>query len=334
MIAPEHVVLSRTDSIGDVVLTLPLAGLLKAKFPEVRITFIGRHYTRPVLKHCTHVDQVLTLEELEAGDAVQLLRDLRADALVHVFPHREIARWAKAAGIPVRIGTSHRLWHWSTCTDRPAFSRKRSDLHESQLNVKLLGPLGITAEPALVQLLDAMGLHPPEPDQLVAALLRHDRIRVILHPGSQGSSVEWGLPRFRELIDKLDPTRYHVYLTGTAAEAEHDRQELPISASHVTNTGGQLDLDQLQMLIGSCHALVAASTGPLHLAGVYGKRAIGLFSPRRPIHPGRWAPLGRDVHVLVHDPECPICAAGKACTCVQQITPERVMALLNGLPRR
>ena len=83
----EHIILSRTDSIGDVMLTLPLAGLLKERFPTARITFIGRTYTRTILEHCAHVDHVITLEELMATDAATVLRDLRADALIHVFLH-------------------------------------------------------------------------------------------------------------------------------------------------------------------------------------------------------------------------------------------------------
>ena len=149
----EHIILSRTDSIGDVMLTLPLAGLLKERFPTARITFIGRTYTRTILEHCAHVDHVITLEELMATDAATVLRDLRADALIHVFPNKHIARWARSAGISRRIGTTNRWWHWTTCNERVAFSRRKSDLHEAQLNVKLLAPLGISETPTLDRLL-------------------------------------------------------------------------------------------------------------------------------------------------------------------------------------
>ncbi|MCB0778620.1 MAG: hypothetical protein KDC03_03595, partial [Flavobacteriales bacterium] len=87
--------------------------------------------------------------------------------------------------------------------------------------------------------------------------------------------------------------------------------------------------DQLIALIGASDALVAASTGPLHIAAASGKRAIGLFAPRRPIHPGRWAPLGPDAHALVHDPDCPTCASGRPCDCITRIGPEQVATLLG-----
>ena len=46
---------SRTDAIGDVVLTLPVAGRLKQLFPGCRVVLIGRTYTAPVAAACFHI---------------------------------------------------------------------------------------------------------------------------------------------------------------------------------------------------------------------------------------------------------------------------------------
>ena len=51
----DHVLLSRPDAIGDMVLTLPMAGALKAALPGVRITVLGRNYTRAVVGCCDTV---------------------------------------------------------------------------------------------------------------------------------------------------------------------------------------------------------------------------------------------------------------------------------------
>ncbi|MCB0770810.1 MAG: glycosyltransferase family 9 protein [Flavobacteriales bacterium] len=334
MRTPEHIILSRTDSIGDVMLTLPTAGLLKQHFPGVRITFIGRSYTAPVLACCEHVDGIITLEELAMDNTnhpVERLRSLDADTLVHVFPQRDIARWGKRAAIPHRIGTSHRLWHWSTCNERVPFSRRKSNLHEAQLNVKLLAPLGVEDAPSLASLRRLYGFKAPLPTEAVRNYLRPDRINVVLHPGSRGSAAEWGLSNFAALISMMDPSVYQCIITGTAIEREGYATHLPLDLPHVVDAGGAITLEQLVMLIGGAQALVAASTGPLHIAAATGIRAIGLYASRRPIHPGRWAPLGADAHALVNDVDCTDCAAGKACTCIGRIDPQRVMDLIIAL---
>jgi len=74
--------------------------------------------------------------------------------------------------------------------------------------------------------------------------------------------------------------------------------------------------------------LVACSTGPLHISGILGKTTCGLFSPRKPIHPGRWKALGKDVHIFTHDDNCPICSKKKTCRCIEEI---KVSLVLNKL---
>jgi len=325
------VVLSRTDSIGDVMLTLPMAGLLRRHMPGLRIVFLGRRYTEPMLRRCTHVDEVMTLEDLLAkgeGEAVMRLKALQADAFIHVFPNRQVAALARRAGISMWVGTAHRWWHWTTCDERVAFSRRRSDLHEAQLNLKLLGPLGIMERPGIQDLAALTGFVVPAPDEAVKAMLFQDRIRVVVHPLSKGSAVEWGLDHFGMLMRALDPERYQVLVTGTEAEAVQYRSVLPLDLPHVTDAGGRLTLEQLIALIGASHALVAASTGPLHVAAASGIRAVGLYAAKRPIHPGRWGPLGDRTRVLLPqgmepdaDPQIQ----------VRAITVDQVLEALSGL---
>jgi heptosyltransferase-3 len=57
-------------------------------------------------------------------------------------------------------------------------------------------------------------------------------------------------------------------------------------------------LDELIAFIFNADGLLASGTGPLHLAAASGIHALGLFPPSRPIHPGRWAPLGKKAEYL------------------------------------
>lgn len=76
---PRHIIISRTDSIGDVVLTFPLLGLIKQKYPDIKITFLGQNYTRPVIMACKHVDFFLDWNEMQGhsdNTQITLLRSL------------------------------------------------------------------------------------------------------------------------------------------------------------------------------------------------------------------------------------------------------------------
>src|SRR6266567_1559533 len=107
-----NLIISRTDGIGDVILTLPVAGLMKKLHPGVKIIFVGRSYTAPVITACEHIDRFIDWDEISrytTRKKIEYFRTLQADAIVHVFPDRELARIAYHSGIPLRVGTSHRF---------------------------------------------------------------------------------------------------------------------------------------------------------------------------------------------------------------------------------
>lgn len=326
----KRIVISRTDSIGDVVLTLPVCAWLKMKYPDAQILFMGRSYTEAVVACYEHVDEFVNWDIISnnpSGSIIQALRDLHADAIIHVFPNKDLAAFAKKAGIPVRVGTAHRSFHLLTCTHRINFTRKRSPLHEAQLNHFLLKPFGLKEIPEWEELQQCTRFfHVPDlawPKKLP----RLDKY-VILHPGSRGSAVDWPLESFVQLAAILSREGVQVLLTGTEEEGQHFRYAFE-QVEGVQDISGLLNLTELILLISKASALVACSTGPLHLAGMLNVHAIGLFSPRRPIHPGRWKALGDKSHALVYDPDCETCKKGKSCNCVSRIDPDQVAQLIR-----
>ena len=296
-----RIIVSRTDRIGDVVLTLPLCALLRARL-GAEVVVLGRRYTQPLLEASPHVDSILDWDEVQHGDEMsqrELLRAARADSIVHVFPRAEIARAARAARIPLRIGTSHRWYHWLTCNALEHFSRKRSPLHEAQLNIRLARRLLGPAIPSLAELAPLTAISPQVPlPTTVASRLGDGRFRLVLHPGSSGSAREWPLAHWKLFAESLDPARVQVLITGSASEGDALREWLASLPAAVVDLTGQLELAELIALLARVDGLVAASTGPLHLAAAVGIRALGLFPATPPIHPGRWAPLGPRAEVL------------------------------------
>jgi ADP-heptose:LPS heptosyltransferase len=327
----KHFLISRTDSIGDVVLTLPMTAWLKNQYPNCRITFLCRAYTAPIVSKYKAVDQVLILDDFTSKsekDQVALFKNGAYDCIIHVFPNKAIARLAKKASIPYRIGTSHRTFHWLTCNIRQNFTRKNSPLHEAQLNFELVRPLGLTKIPTWAEINEATQAFVVEQTSLPERLIPFTTEPIIcLHPKSQGSAKEWPMSNYIALANILLENNKVVCFTGTENEGQLFRDQIP-KHERCFDTTGQLSIDQLCWLITISEGLVACSTGPLHIAGILGKQAIGLFSPKKPIHPGRWRPLGNKSTTLVYDENCVTCQANKPCNCIEQITPETVLAVI------
>ena len=296
MPTPNKIIISRTDSIGDVMLTLPLTGILKQYFPKIPIVFLAKTYTLPVLKCCQHIDEIADwslVENKSFAEQVKFLKSFKADTIVHVFPSKQIAKAAKVAEIKWRIGTGRRAYNLFNCNLKTWFTRKNSNLHEAQLNVKMLQKLGLEKVYALLELSkfsEFKNIY-TLPDWIKIDPLKKN---IILHPKSKGSAAEWGIPNFNKLIELLAKENVKVFVTGTAAEEEIIAGQLNLDYSEVSNLLGKLSLQDLIALIDATDTIVAASTGPLHIAAALGKTAIGIYSNRRPIHPGRWAPMGEN----------------------------------------
>ena len=367
----KHILLSRTDSIGDVILTLPLAGLIKKKFPGIKISFLAMPYTKDVVESCIHVDEFIDwskLRDLPLSEAVSEVRSFKIDLVIHVFPRKELAVLAKKAGIKKRLGTTGRIYNWFTCNMLVPLSRKRSDLHESLLNIKLaervhgsiidssnhntVGTLQKGVNNAMhdynnISIHDIPSLYGFKAgkvaDRTFNGLIDSSDFNLIIHPRSKGSAREWGIENYAALCNSIDDINHglsngainpvnkkiKVFISGTKAEGDMLRKEgFFDKAGDVVDITGRFNLIEFINFIDSSDALIAGSTGPLHIASALGKIALGLYPPIKPMHPGRWAPIGINAGYVVIDKDCSDCRNGSECLCIKQITTEQVISKL------
>ncbi|HPJ61336.1 glycosyltransferase family 9 protein [Lentimicrobium sp.] len=330
------IIISRTDSIGDVVLTLPLAGLLKKYYPLSSIAFLGQSYTRAVIEACAYIDEFIDWKEISTlpqAEQVKFMQEQKAGLILHVFPVKEIALLAKRAGIPERIGSTGRLYHYTTCNRLVRLSRRNSPHHEATLNIRLAAGL---LPASMIPTEDIPGLFGMSriknlPESL-ESLIDRERFNLILHPKSKGSAREWGSGNFAKLSAILPASEYKVFVTGTATEGELLREEgFFRQVDEVTDLTGKMNLDEMISFIDAADGLIAASTGPLHLAAALSKVALGIYPPIRPMHPGRWAPLGKRAGYLVADKECSQCRKTGPCQCMLNISPVQVKQKLDSM---
>ena len=325
---PKHIIISRTDSIGDVILTLPLAGLIKKEFPNCSISFLGQPYTQAVIERCNEVDQFISKADFIVASAT-----FEADAIIHVFPDPAIARAAKKMDIQFRIGTTNRWFHWLYCNRLVRLSRRHSPLHEAQLNAQLLKPILSAVHYTLDQLAEAVSI-----DRAATTNFQLDQSKyhLILHPTSKGSAREWGIQNFEQLLTLVPKDLFTLYVCGL----ESDRAKLAAllekcDGEHFIDCIGKFNLSTYIDFIQAADGLIANSTGPLHIAAISNKDAFGIYPPIKPMHPGRWAPIGKHSQVFVLDKSCESCRhSQEACACMLAIQPMAVSEAIKEARQR
>lgn len=328
MIKINKIILSRTDSIGDVILTLPVAGALKEANPNIEIIFLGKKYTRDIAESSVHIDSFMDWDEIQKhyeSEQIEIFKELNADVIVHIFPVKEIAILSKKANIPLRVGATGRLYHYFTCNKLIPVSRRKSDLHEAQLNLKLISSFVNRDGFSLDELPKYYGFSKIETlNENFIKLISKEKINLVLHPKSKGSAREWGLHNFVELIEILPKEKFEIFITGTKVEGGLIKKDILDKFPHINDMTGKLSLKELISFINEADGLVAASTGPLHIAAALGKYTYGIYPPIKPMHPGRWAPVGSRANYFVLDKICNKCRKLDSCECMESIKPDVV----------
>ncbi|MGH7598095.1 MAG: glycosyltransferase family 9 protein [bacterium] len=321
------ILLIRTDRLGDVILSTPVATALKKFWPGVHVTFLVRHYTAEITRCHPHVDETLELDGAEIGGNVRrlahALQHRQFDAAVMLYPRPDLAWALWRSGIPLRIGTGYR-WYSFLFNRRVFEHRKIAARHEAEYNLRLLQPCGINA----TEIEFHFALPQAEREKIDAKLnkLGAGVKPIILHPGSGGSSRDWPPEYFAQLADRVQHALgAQVILTGAPAEENLIAAIQRQTKSQQLSLCSRLTIIELAVLCQRAAVFVSNSTGPLHLAVMVGTPVVAFYPPIRAVRPVRWGPYGRLADVLMsQQEECTRCrkSSTRVCECMRAISVE------------
>ncbi|NWF87887.1 MAG: glycosyltransferase family 9 protein [Ignavibacteriaceae bacterium] len=313
MIEPKNLLIVRTDRIGDVILSLPLAEIIKKHFPKCKITYLLRDYTECLANNHPFIDQIIILKE-KSGKALinsncHELRKHKFDSSIIVYPTFLTALITFLSGIKNRIGTGYR-WYSFLFNYKIFEHRKYAEKHELEYNVNLLKAFGINEE------LNTNSIHfnlnvPADGEFKVEKLLNENRVDtrlpiIIIHPGSGGSAIDLPIASFLELVKIIsEKLKAAIIITGSQSEKKLCDQ-LTINNS-VKNFAGMLRLSDLIALINKSSLFISNSTGPIHIAAALGKSTIGFYPKILSCSAKRWGPYSNKTRIFIPTIDCKNC---------------------------
>ena len=134
----KKIIVSRTDNLGDVILTLPLITQIKKNFPKATITFLIKRYVHDLIKNYPGIDEFVFIDDLnESSKLRKFFKQKKFDLMFNVYPRFEIALAAFLSGIKIRVGTGYR-WYSCLFNKRNHEHRKTAEKHEAVYNLNLL----------------------------------------------------------------------------------------------------------------------------------------------------------------------------------------------------
>ena len=341
-VLPKRILMVRLDRIGDLVLTLPIDQALT--HADVRwwipkgLSFITDAAEPP--RHTTEI-----LKDVSLSQFLQLLKCVRkarfeACVIFHAPWWVSLLTWL--AGIRLRIGVKSQ-WHSLLFLNRAVRQkRSRAECSELEYNYRLVED-GLRIERGSLPRM-SLPLRSPFNDFQCASLLSQYGLTknrfYVVHPGMSGSALNWPTDHYLQLITLLSE-QGPVAITGTPSDEEFLKPlRAPLRGNaNVMWLDGKLSGPELISVLSSAKAVVAPSTGVMHLAASTGSRTLGLFSPVRVQQPLRWGPQGAQTKTLKPNVVCPgeLRFLGEVCphytstnACMNQITPTQVLEELRG----
>lgn len=328
---------TRTDRLGDLILTAPALEAVKQHFPRTRVSLLASPVNAQLAAAIPAIDAV-EVDSVEARHSgwrgvlalARRLRQLHVDVILFANAKHRLAIAAWLARIPVRIGSARRGYSilYTTAVKALPFE------HETDAALRLLQPLGIQTGSALPPRWQVADTDRSAVAEVLAARgVRPTDALAVLHTTNSGNAMTGSPAWYAGLGDALSAAGYVVVLTGT----ERDRPITTAIANamrhRAVDLSGALTVGQLAALLARSSVCIGNSTGPTHLAAALGTPTVGLYSPL--LKQQRWLPRGPAVRVL--RPEvgmsCATCL-GPRCVffnCMDRIAPEQVVAAGNAL---
>ena len=299
-----RIALIKLSSLGDVVHALPVAATLRARVPDAHLTWIVERHEAEVLRDHPALDAVVAVDTrrwrrargladlADVAEAVrQTSRRLRAAAFDVALDLQGLLKsgvLAAATRAPLRIGFAAR------CCREPLnalFTNRRVEpppaaRHVVDQHLALLGPLAVT-EPVREFRLPRDPEAEARADAFLAAYgFTPGRRLVVLNPGAGRADKRWPQERFRALAERLGEDAGALVLVVWGPGEETAARHIAPGGVQRAVCGPPTNLDELVAFLRRASVLVAADTGPLHLAAALGTPCVGLYGPTSAVRNG------------------------------------------------
>jgi heptosyltransferase-1 len=287
----ERYLVVRLTALGDILHTVPAVAALRAAQRHARIDWVVERKWAPVLEGSPAINEVIPFDRrsaLGAASCVQRLRQNHYTCAIDFQGLYKSSVIAMLSGAPRRIGFE-RGWAREggaalLYTDRVTPTGR----HVTELNYSLAEKAGALRP-----------VSPEYPLRVPAGGAASVRARlaelgitgyIVVGPGGSWRAKCWPPERYgefcREFEKRNDLRAVVVHGPGEESLAE----KVCAAAAPAKPIAMRTTIEELMGLLAHARCVVAADSGPLHLAAALGTPVVGLYGPTDPARNGPFVP--------------------------------------------
>ncbi len=298
------ILLSRTDRIGDLILSTPAIATVRASFPAAHVTMITSPYNRVVMERNTDIDELVDLPREVRGEAFGA-KFRGYDLAIALAPRATDIGLVGATRARVRVGYTYVRRLFARLTARFSLNRVMISPADPELCERQPNRVVPHEVDQLLELValggarmrrTALRLDVTDADRAAVAHFPPDPI--VMHIGERwftgGSTFESTLQLAKELRDVGPPL-----VISIAAESD-DRAQAFEADGHIV--ARNLQFHDWAALFERARCVVTVDTGATHVASAVRRPTLVAFEHRYfRLNSQEWAPYGVP-SVLVRKP--------------------------------
>ncbi|MFH0731984.1 MAG: glycosyltransferase family 9 protein [Candidatus Omnitrophota bacterium] len=308
------------SNIGDVVLTLPVLGVLKREFPEAKFTVMVSPRAKEIFQNDPAISKIISYDKhISLFEKLRLglrLRKKNFDLVVDL----------RSTLYPLLINAAYRT--------KLLNKMQKARVHKRYAHLSKLKSLGINIEDASYKLLFNDD-NKRNMDTLLKQLNMSQEDKIIaVAPGAKSHTKQWQVSGFARLCQKLNKELgLKVLLVGTSDDKETISQVLSAGLNDTYDISARTSIYELAYLLSKCRLLITNDSAPMHIADIVDIASVAIFGPTDYI---KYRPMKSDSIVIRKDLNCSPCERAQCefnLECMKGVTVDEVFEAVKGLLR-
>jgi len=295
------------SNIGDVILTLPVAGGLRGEFPEANISILIGRRAYPAVKDNPEFSRVIVYDKHKTlGEKFLFIKKLRRERYDLVVDLRHSL-------FPLFLRSRYHS---------PIFA-KRSKFPEHQVrkHLRSLGKFGIKPDKIRFPFYISEGAKENIKRRFGG---RINSELIVINPTAASHLKCWADDGFILLAQRIQDV-YNLPIAFISGR--EDREKCAKISGEIKgsfNLGGKLNFQELAALLQKAKIFITNDSGPLHLASALGVPTLAIFGPTDPVKYGPLSPIKRVVRKNLSCSPCELAQCPREHQCLKSLSVDEV----------
>lgn len=304
----KRILVSRTDKIGDLILSIPSFYMLKKMYPEAELVVLVRKYNYDIVQNLPYIDRIIKIDDYTKAELLEKIAYFKADVFIALYNDEFVAALARASKAKIRIGPLSKLNSIFTYNKGVLQKRSRSKKNEGEYNLDLVKKLNPSKFNSCFVLNNEL-LLTDENKKVAELYFSENNIKakcLVVNPFIGGSAKNIKDEDYANILKRVknefkeDLDIIIICHISDEQRAINIKKMIDEDNIHIFANGSSIL--NIASVINKADVYLGASTGPTHIAGALGRKIVAIYPNKKTQHPTRWGILGNsNVKYIIPD---------------------------------